>query len=104
MIGGVTQSQTFIIYRECSFPHLVWICNCHVDGNGAKRVLQDLSREDSRGHTRGATLVKSWHVVVFVIDGDLYLCCGVGKHSVDVFFRLGRLKINKLLLLFKSIS
>lgn len=67
-------------------------------------MLQDLSREHSGGHTGEATLVKSWTVVVFVIDGDLYLRCGVGKHSVDVFFRLGCLKINKLLLLFKNIS
>lgn len=58
-------------------------------------MLQDLSSEVSCFHTGVATLVKFRLVVVDVADGDLDLCCGVGKHSVDVLFGLSSLRFNK---------
>lgn len=58
-------------------------------------MLQDLSGKVSCLHTGEAALVKLRLVVVDVVDVDLDLCCGVGKHSMDVFFRLSRLRFNK---------
>lgn len=89
--------QTFLTQSHCQgfFPHLVQIFNCHVDGNGAKRILQDLSSKVSCFYTGVATLIKFRLVVVDVDDVDLDFCCGVGKHSVDVFFGLSSLRFNK---------
>lgn len=58
-------------------------------------MLRDLSSEVSCFHTGVATLVKFRLVVVDVDDVDLDLCCGVGKHSVDVFFGFSSLRFHK---------
>lgn len=58
-------------------------------------MLQHLSSEVSCFHTGVTTLVKFRLVVVDVYDVDLDLCCGVGKHSVDVFFGLSSLGFKK---------
>lgn len=58
-------------------------------------MLQDLSSEVSCFHTGVAALVKFRLVVINIVDVDLDLCCGVGKHSIDVFFGLSSLRFNK---------
>lgn len=60
-------------------------------------MLQDLSSEVTSILTGEATLVEFRRIVIDVVDGDMHLRCGAGKHSVDVLLGLSSLGSNKLL-------
>lgn len=59
-------------------------------------MLQDLSSEVNCIHTIEAALVEFRPVVIDVLDVDLHVHCGVGKHSVDILLGLSSLRFNKL--------
>lgn len=81
--------------------HLIQIFYRHVDENSAQRVLNHISCKVTRNDARAlaccvSTLVKLWRVIIFVDYVDLYICCGAGLDSVDVYFRLSSLKHYKI--------
>lgn len=59
-------------------------------------MLRDLSSEVTCIHTIEAALVEFRPVVIDVLDVDLHVHRGVGKHSMDILLGLSSLRLNKL--------
>lgn len=59
-------------------------------------MLQDRCSEVVCIHTIETALVEFRPVVIVVLDVDLHVHCGVGKHSMDILLGLSSLRLNKL--------